>query len=108
MAELHDLTALEQAAAVRAGEVSSTELVEHYLDRIEPHGEPLGAFVTVTADLARAEAGRHGRAVPVVGRAGRRTDRHQGPDDDRGHPHDVRLGRVRRLRAAPWTRTWWS
>ncbi len=58
MTELHDLTALEQAAAVRAGEVSSTELVEHYLGRIESHGGPLGAFVTVTGDLAREQAGR--------------------------------------------------
>ncbi len=41
---------------MRAGEVSSTELVEYYLGRIEDHGESLGAFVTVTADLARAEA----------------------------------------------------
>ncbi|KQT91034.1 amidase [Marmoricola sp. Leaf446] len=52
MAELHDLTALEQGAAIRAGETSSAELVEHYLRRIE--GEPYGAFVTVTADRARA------------------------------------------------------
>jgi amidase len=66
MTELHDLTALEQAAAVRAGEVSSTELVAHYLDRTEKHGESLGAFVTVTADLARAEASRHD-ANPVSG-----------------------------------------
>ncbi len=52
MAELHDLTALEQGAAIRAGETSSAELVEHYLRRID--GEPYGAFVTVTADRARA------------------------------------------------------
>jgi amidase len=58
MAELHDLTALAQAAAVRAGELSSTELVAHYLDRIEAQSEALGAFVTVTAELARAAATR--------------------------------------------------
>jgi len=54
MAELHDLTGLEQGAAIRAGEVSSGELVEHYLARID--GEPYGAFVTVTADQARERA----------------------------------------------------
>jgi amidase len=56
MAQLHDLTALEQAAAVRAGEVSATELVEHYLARIAEHGDTVGAFVTVTADAAREAA----------------------------------------------------
>ncbi len=58
MAQLHDLTALAQAAAVRAGDVSPSELVGHYLDRIQAHGEALGAFVTVTTELARAEAMR--------------------------------------------------
>src|SRR4051812_45667572 len=56
MSELHDLTALEQGAAIRRGEVSTPDLVEHYLGRIEQHAEKLGAFVTVTADQARAAA----------------------------------------------------
>jgi amidase len=55
---LHDLTALEQAAAVRAGEVSPTELVEHALRRIEALDEGLGAFLTVTPERARAAARR--------------------------------------------------
>jgi amidase len=54
--ELHDLTAVEQAAAIRRGELSSTELVEHYLSRVAAHGETVGAFVTVTAELARTQA----------------------------------------------------
>jgi amidase len=54
MSELHDLTALEQGAAIRAGEVSTGELVEHYLDRIDRLGAGLGAFVTVTGEQARA------------------------------------------------------
>src|SRR6476469_3309197 len=54
MSELHDLTALEQGAAIRGGEVSTGELVEHYLARIERLDGELGAFVTVTADQARA------------------------------------------------------
>jgi amidase len=56
MAELHDLTALEQGAAIRSGETSTAELVEHYLARTEALDEKLGAFVTVTADRARAAA----------------------------------------------------
>jgi amidase len=47
---LHDLTALEQAAAVRAGEVTPTELVEHSLARIEALDGGLGAFLTVTPE----------------------------------------------------------
>lgn len=52
MAYLHELTALEQAAAVRRREVSPTELVEHYLRRVHDRDDQLGAFVTVTADQA--------------------------------------------------------
>jgi len=54
--QLHDLTALEQGAAVRRGEVSPAELVEHYLERIGRLSDEVGAFVTVTADLARERA----------------------------------------------------
>jgi len=56
--QLHDLTALEQAAAVRARQVSPTELVEHALARIEARDAGLGAFVTVTPDRALAAAAR--------------------------------------------------
>jgi amidase len=41
--QLHDLTALEQAAVVRAKDVSPTELVEHALDRIAALDAGLGA-----------------------------------------------------------------
>ena len=56
MAQLHDLTLLEQAAAVRNREVSPVELVDHYLDRIDRFNETVGAFVHVAPDLARAAA----------------------------------------------------
>ena len=39
---VHALTAVEQAAAIRRGELSPVELVEHYLDRIDR--SDLGAF----------------------------------------------------------------
>lgn len=58
MADLHDLTALEQRDAVRARDTSATELLDHYLARIDAHGEDLGAFVTLTEGLARSEAKR--------------------------------------------------
>jgi len=56
MAELHDLTVIEQLTALRAREVSPVELTRHYLDRIARLDSGLGAFVEVTADAALARA----------------------------------------------------
>ncbi|HET7406328.1 MAG TPA: amidase family protein, partial [Mycobacteriales bacterium] len=63
MADLHELGAVEQAALVRRREVSPVELVEHYLARIEQRSAEVGAFVTVTPDVARAQA-RAAEAAP--------------------------------------------
>jgi len=63
MARLHDLTALEQGAAVRSGEVSPAELVEHYLSRVDRLSATVGAFVTVTDELARRQAKLAGAGV---------------------------------------------
>lgn len=52
------MTLLEAARALRAGQVSSLELAEHCLRRIESINPRLNAFLTVTADLARSEARR--------------------------------------------------
>jgi len=56
MAELHDLTALEQAAAIRRGEISARDLVEHYIARADELDAAVGAFITRTDDLARGAA----------------------------------------------------
>lgn len=56
MAAPHELTALEQWQALQRGEISPTELTEHYLGRIEAQDSGLGAFVSVTADAARKRA----------------------------------------------------
>jgi len=63
MTQLHDLTMLEQADAVRRREVSPVDLVEHYLERIDRISDDVGAFVTVTPELARAAAKEAERAV---------------------------------------------
>jgi amidase len=65
--QLHDLTALEQAAAVRSGEVGPTELVRHALDRIAALDAGLGAFVTVTPERAMAAAAVAERLVRAGG-----------------------------------------
>jgi amidase len=56
MPALHDLTALQAAAAIRRREVSPVELVEHYLDRIDRLDDQIGSFVTVTPEIARQQA----------------------------------------------------
>jgi amidase len=59
----HDLTLLEQAAAVRDRSISPVELAEHYLSRIDAINESVGAFVTVTAELALDAARTAAQAV---------------------------------------------
>jgi len=54
---------LELAAAVRRRELSPTEITGHYLDRIERLNAEVGAFYTVTADLAREQASQAEKAV---------------------------------------------
>ncbi|CAH0123058.1 amidase [Microbacterium sp. Bi121] len=56
MPELHELTAIDQLAALRSREISPVELTRHYLDRIARIDDALGAFVEVTADAALAHA----------------------------------------------------
>jgi amidase len=63
MPQLHDLSALEQAAAIRTREISSADLVEHYADRIARYDASVGAFVTLTLDAARARAVEADRSV---------------------------------------------
>jgi aspartyl-tRNA(Asn)/glutamyl-tRNA(Gln) amidotransferase subunit A len=54
--ELTDWTLLEAREALRGGQVSAVDLAEAYLARIEAVEPRLHAFVTVTADRARAQA----------------------------------------------------
>ena len=62
---LHDLSALEQAAAIRSGEITAVELAEHYLRR----GEGVaGAYVVLTPDVAIEQA-RSADAAVAAGEA---------------------------------------
>jgi amidase len=63
VAELHDLTALEQGDLVRRRQVSPLELAEHYLERAD-RLDSVGAFVTLTPDLARERAAALDPAAP--------------------------------------------
>jgi aspartyl-tRNA(Asn)/glutamyl-tRNA(Gln) amidotransferase subunit A len=56
--ELHELTIQQALEAMDRGEVSSADLTEAYLGRIERLDSAVGAYLTVTADRARADAQR--------------------------------------------------
>jgi amidase len=56
-------SALEQAAAVRRGEVSALELVDGYLERIERIDPRLNAFWLTTPELAREQAAAPGEGA---------------------------------------------
>lgn len=56
MSEIHDLTALELAAAIRKREVLPSEVAQHHLERAERLGPKVGAFVELTPELAQQQA----------------------------------------------------
>ncbi|MGI8627314.1 MAG: amidase [Geodermatophilaceae bacterium] len=69
MTQPHELSALDQAAAIRERALSPVELVEHYLARITAADRPddpyagLGAFFSLTIDQAMEQAADAERAV---------------------------------------------
>ncbi|KQV24714.1 amidase [Yonghaparkia sp. Root332] len=87
MFELHHLTALEQWEWLHAGRVSPSELLEHYLARVERLNPAVGALTVVEPERARARAREVESSVPptaplwglpiadkeLVPRAGQRT-----------------------------------
>jgi Asp-tRNA(Asn)/Glu-tRNA(Gln) amidotransferase A subunit family amidase len=79
--ELHHLSAQDQWDWLQRGDITPTELAEHYLARIERLNPELGAFTTVTAGRA------HG--APVGAAAGR-----QRPEQARGSAHHDGLAPV--------------
>jgi amidase len=64
--ELHHLSAQEQWEWLHRGEITPTELVTHYLDRIDRLNGELGAFTTVTAAAALERAAALGTAGPTA------------------------------------------
>ena len=54
--EIHELQAVQLRDALRSGEVSAHEATAHFLARIAERNPLLGAFVTVTAEQAMADA----------------------------------------------------
>jgi len=53
---MHNLTIKQMSEKLQAGEITSVQLTQHYLDRISQYDAELNAFVTVTPELAIAMA----------------------------------------------------
>ncbi len=70
MTQIHDLTVTELAAAIRTGQTSSAEVTGHYLERIDRLNEQVGAFYTVTHEVAREQAAIADKAVAASRRDG--------------------------------------
>src|SRR5438552_15136331 len=71
--EPHELTIHGALDAMRRGDLSSLDLTEAYLRRIERHDGAVGAYLTVTANRAREDARRAdlrrqaGEDAPLLG-----------------------------------------
>ena len=63
MTDLHYLTIAESAELIRTKKLSPVELTDALLKRIETYQPQLSAFITVTADLARAQAKQAGQDI---------------------------------------------
>jgi amidase len=66
MAEIHELTMVELAAAIRSGDVSPVAVTDHYLRRTQELNNQVGAFYTVTAELAAEQAREAEKAVTAA------------------------------------------
>jgi aspartyl-tRNA(Asn)/glutamyl-tRNA(Gln) amidotransferase subunit A len=56
MSALHDKSVAELSAALQARQVSSVEVTQAFLERMERHQAGLNAFISITAEAALAEA----------------------------------------------------
>lgn len=56
MREIYELSALELARAMKEGEISSVEATQAYLKRIDEKNGEIGAYITITPDLAMRAA----------------------------------------------------
>ena len=89
--EICFITSTELAARIRAGDLSASEVMEAHLDQIEHTNPRVNAIVTLMPEKAIEEA----RARPAGRTAARAPCGAQGPGPYKGHPHHLRLSRLR-------------
>jgi len=63
MREIHQLSAIELAAAIARREISSRAALDHFLARIEAIGKPINAVVALDIETARARADAADEAI---------------------------------------------
>lgn len=68
--EIHELSALDLAAALARGEVSAVEVLEHTEERMAGVGAEVGAFAHATPELARTQAEEADRTLAAARRSG--------------------------------------
>ncbi|MFO1384471.1 MAG: amidase, partial [Moraxella sp.] len=56
MSELHTFSVAQLAAGLKNKDFSSTELTQHFLNRIAKHDKAINSFITVTPEQALAQA----------------------------------------------------
>ena len=56
MSELHTFSVAQLAAGLKNKDFSSTELTQHFLNRITQHDKAINSFITVTPEQALAQA----------------------------------------------------
>lgn len=56
MTQLHTLSVKELSDGLKNKQFSSVEITQHFLNRIDKHDKDVNSFITVTADLALAQA----------------------------------------------------
>ncbi|MEP7026569.1 MAG: amidase family protein, partial [Actinomycetota bacterium] len=66
MTEIHDLTVTELAAAIASRQLSPPEITEHYLARTARLNDQVGAFYTVTPELATEQAAAAEKVVAAA------------------------------------------
>ena len=79
MSALHEVGAVRLRELLLGGEVTPSDVVEHYLTRIAERDPALGAFAHLTPDAARERAAALGRRAEIGGPLGDTTTR---ADDD--------------------------
>jgi amidase len=63
MPQIHELTLIDLAAAIRTRQLSPVEVANHYLHRIDELNTQVGAFYTVSSELAEEQARAAEKAV---------------------------------------------
>jgi amidase len=66
MTEIHELSMIELATAIRKRELSPVAVTDHYLRRTQELNDQVGAFFTITPDLAAEQAQAAEKAVTAA------------------------------------------